>query len=421
MSGKKVIVIGAGMSGAKSARDLSAAGHDVIVLEARDRMGGRIWTNRDFGYPMDIGASWIHGIKKNPVHDLARRLNTELLTWDYDDLKYYADDDQALLQAYGAYSREFGKASQRVYRNNPKANVQDAVDAVQQTGKFGHLSAGEFALLAKWEFEQSYATDAKDLAVATFFEGGDEFGGDDVLFPNGYDALVQHLLDGVDVRYGERVKTIAHSESGVSISTETGSYEADFAVVTLSVCVLKSGTVEFSPSLPKHKQEAISGLEMGLLNKLCLSFDEEFWDDFSHLVAAPDARASWPIWFNLTDLSQRPTLVCMNSGDLAREIETWSDEDTVSSAMSSLRKMYGDQLPEPNAFLVTRWAEDPFARGSYSHWMPGGGVSLNRALAEPVGARLYFAGEATEDTHYATVHGAFLSGERAAAEILAEI
>ena len=421
MPGKNIVVIGAGMSGAKAAHDLNAAGHKVTVLEARSRVGGRIWTNRDFGYPLDIGASWIHGIRRNPVYKLARELGTKLETWDYEDLKFYADDDQAFLKTYGAFSREFAKASQRVYRNNPKANVQDAVDAVRLTGKFDHLSAGEFALLVKWEFEQSYATDAKYLALATFFEGDDEFGGDDVLFPNGYDELVRHLLDGVDVRYSERVKTITHSERGAQIETETGSYESDFAVLTVSVGVLKSGAIEFSPPLPDEKQAAISGLGMGLLNKLCLKFEDVFWEEFSHFVPDPDARAIWPIWFNQTNLTGQPTLVCMNSGDLAREIETWSDEETLASALTSLQNMFGDRVSEPADYLVTRWSEDPYALGSYSHLPPGASIALNRALARPVGARLHFAGEATEDSHYATVHGAFLSGERAAAGILAEI
>ena len=421
MAGKKVIVVGAGMSGAKAAYDLRAAGHDVTVLEARDRLGGRIWTNREFGYPLDTGASWIHGIRRNPVHKLARSLDTKLTAWDYDDVKYFSENDSAFQQAYGVFSREFGKACQSVYRRAPKASVQDAIDVVRRTGKLNGVSAGEFALLKKWEFEQSYAADAKDLALATFFEGGEEFRGNDVLFPDGYDALVTHLLAGVDVRYGERVKTVAYTNNGVEIETDAEAFSADFAVVTVSLGVLKSGAMTFSPPLPDEKTAAIAGLKMGLLNKVFLKFEEVFWDNHAQLVAEPGERASWPFWFNFADLTGQPTLVCMNSGDLAREIETWSDEDTVAAAFANLQKMYGAQIPNPTGQLVTRWWQDPYALGSYSHLPPGAGIALNKALAQPVGTRLHFAGEATEATHYASVHGAFLSGERAAAAIMSEI
>ena len=421
MTRKKVIVVGAGMSGAKAAHDLRAAGHDITVLEARDRIGGRIWTNREFGYPVDIGASWIHGIKKNPVHTLAKSLNTELVTWDYEDLKFYSSDEAAFWRAYGKFSVEFEKNSERIYRRKPNASVQDVIDAMQHSGKFDDLTPGEFAMLAKWEFEQSYATDAKDLALATFFEGGDEFGGDDVLFPNGYDELVKHLLYDIDVQLNQPVTTITYSDSGAHVETNTDAFEADFVIVTVSVGVLKSGAIEFSPPLPGEKATAIGGLEMGLLNKLCLKYDHVFWDDNAQFVAEPDDRATWSTWFNFTEVSGEPTLVCMNSGDLAREIESYSNTETVESALASLRKMFGSSVTKPRDYLVTRWASDPHALGSYSHLPPGATTALNNGLAQPVGARLFFAGEATEDTHYATVHGAFLSGERAAAEIMAEI
>ncbi len=419
MSPKRIIIIGAGMSGAKAAHDLSAAGHEVIVLEARSRIGGRIWSNRDLGFSVDLGASWVHGIRKNPVHALAKEVGVEMQKWNYDDLKYFGENNLSMMWALGSFWEDIWRHFERTYKDNPQASVQEAIDRAVAAGKFSRLSNDERRLLVKMEVEQSYATDAKDLGLVTLMEGGEEFSGADVVFPGGYDALVKHLLASVDVRLGETVSQISYGSAGVSVETRKESHPADFVIVTVPLGVLKAGNITFDPPLPQEKQTAIEGLEMGLLNKLCLQFEEPFWHDALHFMPPPDAAASWPVWFNFSDLMGRPVLLAMNSGNVARDIEHFSDEETIAAGLASLRKIYGEKVTQPVAYKITRWSQDDLAYGSYSHLPPGAHPGMNQALAQPIGRQIYFAGEATEPQHYATVHGAFLSGERAAAEIMA--
>lgn len=416
---KRVLVIGAGMAGAKAAHDLVAAGHDVTVLEARSRIGGRIWSNRKFGASVDLGASWIHGTRRNPVYKLAREAGVETVKWDYNNIKYYGDNPNNLYRGFDRFQSQLGKAGDALARTNPTASIQDVIDAAASDRILSKLTGEEFRLLTKLEIEQSYAVDARDLGLSGFMEEIDYFGGGDVVFPNGYDALVKHLLSEVDVRLGETVSAIQYGEGGVVVEAQNNTFAADSVVVTVPLGVLKKENISFDPPLPSEKQSAISSLKMGLLNKLYLKFDDVFWDKQLHFIPPPNETAAWPMWFNLSQLTGAPILLCLNSASTARAIEALSDEQTVDKALASLRQMFGSSVTAPTDYLVTRWSEDPYAYGSYSHVPPGVTRNAFKALAAPVGRSLFFAGEATEHQHNATVHGAFLSGERVAAEVLA--
>ncbi|NJN93924.1 MAG: FAD-dependent oxidoreductase [Anaerolineales bacterium] len=170
--------------------------------------------------------------------------------------------------------------------------------------------------------------------------------------------------------------------------------------------------------MPASKTAAIRRLGMGLLNKTYLRFPEAFWDDEHDLLGyIGERKGEWAEWLNIYKYTGQPILLGFNAGRYGRQIEKLSDEQIVGAAMNTLRAIYGNDVPDPTASLITRWASDPLAGGSYSYLPPGATEADREALAEPVAERLFFAGEATASDYPATVHGALLSGRRAAAEI----
>jgi monoamine oxidase len=158
---------------------------------------------------------------------------------------------------------------------------------------------------------------------------------------------------------------------------------------------------------------------MGLLNKTYLRFAEAFWpEEPEWLGYIPTRKGEWAEWLNIYAYTGQPILVGFNAGRYGRQIEHLADAEIVSAAMKTLRTLYGAEIPDPEAWLITRWASDPFAWGSYSYLPPGATPAVRATLAEPVAERLFFAGEATAQDYPATVHGALLSGRRAAQQII---
>ncbi|MDP3523527.1 MAG: FAD-dependent oxidoreductase, partial [Hoeflea sp.] len=180
--------------------------------------------------------------------------------------------------------------------------------------------------------------------------------------------------------------------------------------------VLKAGTIGFSQPLGKARRAAIDGLGMGLMNKCYLRFGRVFWpqsgDVFSYLGARD---GHWAQWLSLSAVSGEPVLMGFNAAAAARDIEALDDAATIADAMTVLRSIFGQSVPDPVAAQISRWGGDPFALGAYSFAAVGTGRETRQALA---GAdwegRLVFAGEATHADHPSTVHGAYLSGEDAA-------
>ncbi|HEX4149738.1 MAG TPA: FAD-dependent oxidoreductase, partial [Pirellulales bacterium] len=231
----------------------------------------------------------------------------------------------------------------------------------------------------------------------------------------------RHVAEGLKIRRGHEVRRIEWGgRPGVAVETSQGNFEADFAVVTLPLGVLKQGKVEFQPALPENKQTAIGRLGLGLLNKTYLRFPRQFWParaDWLGYVSEP--RGRWSEYFNVAKFADRPILLGFNAAAYARKMEKKTDNEAVSDMMSALQAMFGRRVPDPTAFAITRWASDPFSYGSYSFMKVGATPRDYDALAEPLGGRLFFAGEHTNRRYAATVHGAYLSGQRAARQLAA--
>lgn len=416
-----VLVVGAGMSGVKAANQLSKQGFKVTVLEGRDRVGGRTWSDDSLGTPLDLGASWIHGIEDNPIYQLAKELGVPLHEWDYENQVTY-DAKGKELSKVDEYLEENDNSmyywAAKALFNDSNATVQDAVDIGVESGDLEGFSDAEINFIANTGIEQDVAADSRDISLAGLWklEG---FDGPDVIFPQGYDALVKALADDLDIRLNTWVKGIKYTDEQVEVTTSKGVFKADYVIVTVPLGVLKKGKIAFEPSLPLNKKEAINGLDMGVLNKVYLAFDHVFWDNnVANMAQISQQKGHWSYWINLAPATGIPILTAFNVATFGKEIEVFSDTDIIEFAMVELRRMYGNEIPQPNGHLITRWNSDPFSYGSYSYVPKGVSASMRNVLAEPIANKVFFAGEATHSLYPSTVHGAYLSGEREANRIM---
>jgi monoamine oxidase len=416
---EKVIVVGAGISGLAAARELKSYGYRVTVLEARDRIGGRVWTDRSLGVPVDMGASWISGVRGNPVADLAREFAVKTLV----------DDDEWVL--YDHRGKQISKAAVAEFRNQQEslgeavAEVADDLDkdvsfaaAVRRALAGEQLDADErrYVDLYVAGVESDTGGDAEKLSARFGFDD-EGFGGESHLFPGGYGQIAVGLARGLNIQLSQVVTKIEHDDDGVRISTAQDTYEADAAVVTLPLGVLKKDDVQFDPPLPRPKQEAIARLDMGRLDKIVVKFPKVFWPrEVTNISYASDVKGEFAQFLNGWKLTGEPVLLAIVGGGFARQLEALPDEEVRSRTMTVLRKIFGDDIPEPVGMKYSRWGNDPFAGGCYSY-VPVGATSRDfDALAEPSDS-LFFAGEATSRPYRGTVHGAFLSGVREAKQI----
>ena len=418
---QRVLVIGAGISGLAAARTLADAGHDVLVIEARDRIGGRINTSGQWAdAPVDLGASWIHGTNNNPIAQIASDISAQTMVTDEDAYEGFGVTGAPL-----TFLEELRLLQLQNQMNQAVQDGQDAVvdrplyDTLTEGIDYNNLSLADQQLsgLLMNAIELGTSGSLHDLSTY-WFDDGEDFGGDEVVFPSGYRVITDHLAKGLAIELGQTVTRVEVTTNGVSVTTSEAIFTGDRAVVTLPLGVLQAGSVTFEPGLPASMQQALNGLEMGLLNKAYLRFPSTFWpsepDFFAHV---PDDYGQWSNWLNIERAVGQPILMAFNAADFGRQIEAWTDQDIVAAGMDHLRSIFGNGIPDPTDFQITRWASDPFSWGSYSFITTGADPSLRDDLGGNIEQRVFFAGEATNRQYYATVHGAYLSGLDAAAKV----
>ena len=425
VSGETVVVIGAGIAGLSAAIRLGASGYRVIVVESRDRPGGRMWTDHSLGTAVDLGAAWIHGdSSSNPLMKLVDRygLSTKATEWDETwlfDIGYGEIEDES----YDSIWRRSEDIIERLYEAQSTASSQRSVaDALAPILK--RLSGDSIVKRGiQWrlasEIEVEYADNYDQLSLKHW--GMDEkFRGDDVVVSGGFQKIVEPMTRGLDIRYGHVVDKVSYDGSGARVTTNQGVIESERVVVTIPLGVLQQERVQFEPPLPEEKIDSIGRLGMGVMNKIALRFSKRFWpEDAYRLGLLNSSTENLTEYFPITPYSGESVIVGLTRGRHAKSIEMASKEDVIQHALSDLKFMLGSAVPSrPVGSVVTRWHSDEFSHGAYSHVSPGGSFSDYRTLARSLGDQIFFAGEATHARYPGTLHGAYLSGERAAKEIM---
>ena len=408
------LVIGAGLAGLACTQQLMAAGQRVVVLEARQRIGGRIWTEHRQGCAIDMGASWLHGVASNPLH----RLVTQDLR-----LAVIPTDEQSRI-TIGLNGQRW--SADRTDRAD--AWLDALVRSAEQSGSADQplsrlltqpLSSDQrFILIADIEHELGAPLSA--IAANAPLGDGQELLGGDALVPAGLDRVVQHLARNAEIRLGQVVQKIENHRQGVRVTTTTGAvFEASRLCCTVPLGVLKRKPIQFEPPLPKEKALAIKHLGMGVLDKIVLLFPQRFWDPTTWLRNDGPEVGFWPEWVDLTGVIGRPALMGFIAANQAQQLERLPDQAILTSALNQLKRCYPQLvIPAPTDVLMTRWSEDPFACGSYSFPAVGSTPGMRADLAQRWDA-MVFAGEAVSTTHPATLQGAYLSGIKAAQALLA--
>lgn len=315
-------------------------------------------------------------------------------------------------------------------------------EAISQYKEIVELTAQDYRLM-NWHIanlEYSNATNLKHLSLGAWdIDAGNEWEGKHTMVVGGYQSVpwgLAHFPSKLDIRKESPVNRITYDEKGggtARVECENGlSIEADYVISTIPLGVLKHGSVEFNPPLPPWKRDVIGRLGYGILNKVILVYQERFWDasrDIFGVLRSPHSRHSLKQsdyapqrgrffqWFDVSSMSGVPVLLALMAGDAGFDTEHSKNDELVEEATDVLRNVYGAKVPKPIHAVVTRWGSDKFARGSYSSAGPSMKPDDYDTMARPIG-NLIFAGEHTTGTHPATVHGAYLSGLRAASEVM---
>lgn len=296
-----VAIVGAGMSGLAAAAWLTDEGYDVTVLEARQRAGGRILTDRSLGLPLDLGASWIHGIDGNPLSDLAvaKGLGTR------------ATDETYVIR--GGDGRDMSDDEAPAWLENVL------------------------------EVQHSLGADSKEVNGSAY-RADTDYGGEEVILPGGYDQLLTGMSAGLNIRFGHVVTRVDIDEDGVHLRDSEGT-EASFdaVIITVPLGVLKKGSITFSPRLPRWKTDAIARLGMGTLDKVYLRYADAFWDADVTWIATPEnglPKGQFNQWLNLHRYTGEPVIVAFNGAEPAQALAALPDAELVRKARQALEGAY---------------------------------------------------------------------------------
>jgi monoamine oxidase len=408
-----VIVIGAGIAGLAAARRLVDLDYDVIVLEATDRIGGRLRTDRSLGAPFEVGAGWIHGPNGNPVSDLAKAAGSTTFVTDDESFEVFSPDGRrqsraAVFAGQARLERLAARIDATFDRDRP---LSGAIREIDPSALSDPLT--RWMLSAYTEFDTGGAI---ERLSALHFDEDEAFDGADVILTQGYDAIAAHLAQGLDIRLNAAVDAIDY-EAGDGAAVHAGDtvYESHFVICTAPLGVLKAETIAFDPPLPQAMRARLERLQMGNVTKIALKFANAHWPvDTQYFGLMTAEKGRWNYFLNYRTLSEENILLGFSVGAYAAKAEAMHDAEMTADAMEAVRTMFGREVPEPEDVRLTRWSQDPFTRGAYSFTAHGTTPDDFDALARPVEKTLLLAGEHTTFRHHGTVHGAYLSGLEAA-------
>ncbi|XP_028824034.1 lysine-specific histone demethylase 1B isoform X3 [Denticeps clupeoides] len=438
---KKVLVIGAGAAGLAAARQLHNFGVQVVVLEAQNRIGGRVWDNTSLGVTVGQGAQIVNGCINNPIALMCEQLGVEMhklgvrcdLLQEGGLLTDPAIDKRmdfhlnAILDVVSEWRKgksqsqdaPLGEKIQEVYKTFLHESSIHFSELEERVLQF-HLSNLEYACGSTLN-----QVSARSWDHNKFFA---QFSGDHAMLTKGYSHVLHHLAEGLNVHLQTVVQSINYTGDVISVTSTNGSqWIAHKVLVTIPLALLQKGVVKFSPPLPERKIKAIHSLGAGLTEKIALQFPYRFWDSkvqgadyFGHVPSSPEDRGMFGVFYDMDPKGKQSVLMSVITGEAVTTVKGLEEKQVADLCMKVLRELFKEQeVPDPLSFFVTRWGSDPWAQMSYSFVKTEGSGEAYDIIAEDVQGKVFFAGEATNRHFPQTVTGAYLSGVREASKITA--
>lgn len=401
----EVLIIGAGVAGLAAGARLRAAGCRSLILEARDRIGGRIFTDHTQA-PVELGAEFIHG--------------EHAITWATVQAANLATEPWLGI-------RHYARGGQRIAPDAPwTADVDTLYDRLTSYSGPDRSAANLLNELTTLDDPaRGYAArllaniEAADLELLSAREVSHEHqsatnGPINFHVVNGYDRVPAALAAGQSIRLNAPVREIAWNTQGCTLTLHNGEmFQARQVIITVPLPILRDH-MRFHPELPAERFQAMQRIAMGHVTKLALWFEHRFWDDF-RVLSTDGTIISW--WNSGNTV--HPTLMGFVGGPPALELGRLGEARAIEVALDELTELFGAEPRQAFRFgKLMDWSQDPWSLGAYTY-TPVGGGGARAVFAAPLGGVLFFAGEATcTDGHLATVHGAIESGYRAADEVL---
>lgn len=411
---KDILIIGAGIAGLSAATYLQNNGFQVTVLEAQNKIGGRIQTDYSQGVAIEDGANWIHKAKGNPITVLAQTAHLDTIIDEPESLVVY-DIDGSIYppDLIRKAEKKFRKAIDKI-EGKKKQNFATAF--YQKHPEVLHDRLWTYMLSAYFEFDTG--ADIYDLSARDFYDD-EEFKGDDLIVTNGLDKMLQPLAEDIDIQLNTTVTHIDYRTDIIHVKTNKEAYFVDKVLVTVPLGVLKQNSITFSPILPSLHQNAIDDLATGMVNKFTCFWETPFWDKNQQYIGfTPEEKGQFNYFFNLYTCLNTPALMTFAFGQYAIETEQMTDQAIIDKIMHHLRIMYGNDIPMPTHFRRTKWHSDPYTRGTYSYVPQGVSSRRYKDFETAIDDKIFFAGEHTSRDYRGTIHGAFLSGKREAQKII---
>jgi monoamine oxidase len=405
-SDTEVAIIGGGAAGIAAGRQLTDAGVGCLIVEARPRLGGRAWTaGVGTALALDLGCGWLHSADRNPWHAIAvaqgRVIDKTPPPW-----RRPSTPTGFPLAEQAAFFDALAHFYHRLESLSEHAPDVAAATFLAPHGRWNGLISAV----------GSYASGADLERVSTRDFQRYHDSGVNWRVVDGYGAVIAAHGQGIPVVFGSPARRIDHSGRRLRVDMAEGTVSADAAIITLPSALLAEETLSFIPPLPE-KIAAASGLPLGLADKLFLSLsDAAEFDKESRLFGRTDRSGTGVYHFRPFG---RPQIEAYFGGPLAAELEAAGEAAFADFAVTELVGLLGSDFARRVKPLdLHRWGSDPFARGSYSHALPGQ-AQCRGALAAAVDDRLFFAGEACSQHDYSTAHGAYLTGVAAAQQVIA--
>jgi monoamine oxidase len=421
-----VLIIGGGAAGLAAAGQLTRAGLRIMLLEARDRLGGRILTRYHAGYPVELGAEFVHG-RPEEIFGLAAGAAVPIVRVEGEFRRKSRGSLDGSRDEAGHLMGEVEKLFAKLPNDELDQSFQHYLDR-SGASEEGKQQASRYV-------QGFHAADASLISVLSIlrdYQAQEANDGDHQFrIPAGYDHLVRGMaelmeLSRADVLLNSVVKEIVWQPGKAVVRTADAEFLAERAIITLPLGVLRAHSVVFAPAL-KEKQHAIQFLEMGPVIRVSLCCKEKFWEQQKEMVDLGflfTDDPQFPTWWTSNPLPY-PILTGWAAGPCALQLKGLGLQEIIDQAVQSLARITGFDLGTLQGQITGAythdWQADPFSRGGYSYAAVGG-IDAARALGAPVAETLYFAGEATDsDGRNGTVHGAIASGERAAREVLQSV